>query len=92
MGDIAVHQPGFTYAYRLKLSLPPGSTPCPVSAGARVSKPCVIVYPTTERSTDYATSSTKKQTLMKAIKPSDEDFQILGVKKTEGRHRVSSCK
>lgn len=43
--------------------------------------PCVIAYPTAERSADYASSSATKQALLKAIKPMDDGFQIVGVKK-----------
>ncbi|CAB3240744.1 unnamed protein product [Arctia plantaginis] len=82
MEGIANQQTSLTYADKLKLRLPPKSAPCPVSTEARVPRPCVIAYPTTERLADYATSSATKRALMKAIKPSDEGFQIVGVKKT----------
>ncbi|CAB3222454.1 unnamed protein product [Arctia plantaginis] len=82
MEGIATQQTSLTYADKLKLRLPPKSAPCPVPTEARVPRPCVIAYPTTERLADYATSSATKQALMKAIKPSDEGFQIVGVKKT----------
>lgn len=53
-----------------------------MSAEARVSRPCVNAYPTTERLADFATSLATKQALMRTIKPSDEGFLILGVKKS----------
>lgn len=69
-----------SYADSLKLRLPPKSAPALVEA--RAPLPCVIAYPTSERSAEYASSSATKQALMNAIKPSDDGFQIVGVKKT----------
>lgn len=59
-----------------------------MSAEARVSRPYVIAYPTTEFLADYATSSATKQTLIKAIKPSDEDLDPM--KKWQRRWDKSS--
>lgn len=68
-----------TYADKLKLRVPPKSA---ATVQSRPPLPCVVAYPTTERSADFASSSATKQALMKAIKPSDDGFQIVGVKKT----------
>lgn len=68
-----------SYAESLKLRLPSKIAPAMES---RAPLPCVVAYPTTERSADFASSSATKQALMKAIKPCDDGFQIVGVKKT----------
>lgn len=67
-----------SYADSLKLRLPK-VTP---AIESRVPLPCLVAYPTQERSADYASSSATKQALMKAIRPSDDGFQIVGIKKT----------
>ncbi|XP_037298282.1 uncharacterized protein LOC119190429 [Manduca sexta] len=67
-----------TYASSVKLRLPkqaPAMEP-------RAPLPCVVAYPTSERTADLTSSSATKQALFNAIKPSDDGFQIVGVKKT----------
>lgn len=66
-----------TYASRVGLKLPKLA---PV-VETRTPLPCVVAYPTEERSADFKSSSATKEALMKAIKPSD-GFQIVGIKKT----------
>ncbi|XP_026729510.1 uncharacterized protein LOC113495114 [Trichoplusia ni] len=68
-----------SYADKLKLRLPQAVPP----VQSRAPLPCVVAYPTEERSADYVTSSATKQALMTAIKPSDDGFQIVGVKKVK---------
>lgn len=64
-----------SYADSLKLRLPKVAP----AMESRAPLPCIIAYPTT---TDNASSSATKQALMKAIKPCDDGFQIVGLKKT----------
>lgn len=71
----AAQNASYADALKLKLakSVPPVETRKPL--------PCVIAYPTHEKSAELKSSSETKQALMKAINPSD-GFQIHGVKKT----------
>lgn len=69
--------PAKSYAESVKLRLPRAAPAIPT----RAPLPCVVAYPTTEKSTEITTSSATKKALMQAIKPSD-GFQIVGVKKT----------
>lgn len=66
-----------SYADTLKLRLPKQVKP----VQTRPPLPCIVAYPTEERSKEITSSSATKQALMTAIKPSD-GFQIVGVKKT----------
>lgn len=70
--------PNTSYANSVKLRLPKVVP----AVDSRPPVPCIVAYPTEERSTEYGSSSATKQALMKAIKPSDDGFQIVGVKKT----------
>lgn len=67
-----------SYANQVKLRLSKTNT---TELKPQPQAPCVVAYPTSERSADYPTSSATKLALMKAIKPSDDGFQIVGVKK-----------
>lgn len=66
------------YADKLKLRL---HAKAPQPPEPRKQLPCIIAYPTAERSSDITTSSATKKTLMKAINPREDGFQIVGVKK-----------
>lgn len=67
-----------TYADSLKLKFPKVAP----ALETRTPLPCVVAYPTTERSAELNTSSATKKALMKAIKPTDDGFQVVGIKKT----------
>ncbi|KAL0830212.1 hypothetical protein ABMA28_012325 [Loxostege sticticalis] len=69
-----------TYAETIGLKLPKAAPS--TSLETRTPLPCVVAYPTTERSAELNSASATKQALMKAIKPTDDGFQIVGMKKT----------
>ncbi|XP_028163497.1 uncharacterized protein LOC114355040 [Ostrinia furnacalis] len=70
-----------TYAESLKLKMPKVA-PAAAAMETRTPLPCVVAYPTSERSAEFGSSSATKQALMKAINPTDDGFQIVGLKKT----------
>lgn len=75
---VPVTKAGESYSDKLKLRLSKQTKPIQT----REPMPCLVAYPTEERSAEFKTSEATKEALMKAIKPSDDGFQIVGVKKT----------